>query len=1051
MSVVLDVQPDTDYEPSEAEMIEYGKWLGMEMPQDMPLLWIAREGLKAPLPDNWKACKSEKGELYYFNFKTGQSIWDHPSDEHYRELLSAEKAKLNAKGNEKKQADNAAATDAPSGKRGKSSKKKKSKSRDAEASETKASAQDEKKITSTVQQVQTAPLVQTIQPKKDAPGPIKLASLGADVLKGEKNSAGHMGSPEFPSPTSQDDSPLASELHKPPKADEPDAIPLPTKVVAGGGVNGLRALDKLGRSSSTASSDAAMKAAGVSLAKEQKGKSDLQVAKELEAYKTEQQKALQAKADGQLAKDLEIYKAERNSSLRAKIDQDVEKELDTYKAEQENLLSRRKQEIDGNAAEEVRRYEEQANAEKEKRRKASERELATAVEGDSERLKKELEEKLNELRQKYEAKRTTESERLRGKLNAQLDHDKRKVEAEVAQMLETFTREKRQESEIKKEAQSQALQEASKYMSDLKQCAASFLRQYEEALSKFAKAVQNSKTVFDQIDAQKQMELQNDLAAKLTEMTRDHEEQVEQEKQRMKAQLESLKKDYISEVDSLKQSHQQELQKLRDSFDEQRNQSQQEQVSKEHQRFMETLADIKEAQAKELNELKRQLKEKAQEELNEIVQELAKEKQSHRSNGSNARDSVSHEPAPRMLKSSSQSVTDEEESSERAKLSPPRLNSKLLAHPLRDESAAATPAAQSQHQDIKTLITEALREVFAGSPFILSSPGQGGESQTAPLTPATPPTPAASSSSAAAKASPELRSPNAFSTQAASLSGNRNKSGGVLSLPLSFQEQHNLVESERRRLQEGRKYVELQQQNLDERRQQLKRTRHQWKQDVLTAKAEGIRSSSKRGQLLNKVRLSLEEQARGLEHDLLILRDSQVWLLSKEQRLMALERQIEEQERLKNRSGGDASTLNNISVDTAALMTGYFKPQRHSIVTADTPVYRDAIRRGSLEGTSLPFADNCATSPVLTKALSRIEKCLDEVTSIIHQQQQQQQQTSLQALGTPQSHGSRRHSTVSPMLRDATQGRARRSSHSQAKSEILRRESHLDQWQGTVN
>ncbi len=35
--------------------------------------------MKAPLPADWKPCKTlDTGEIYYFNFATGQSIWDHP-------------------------------------------------------------------------------------------------------------------------------------------------------------------------------------------------------------------------------------------------------------------------------------------------------------------------------------------------------------------------------------------------------------------------------------------------------------------------------------------------------------------------------------------------------------------------------------------------------------------------------------------------------------------------------------------------------------------------------------------------------------------------------------------------------------------------------------------------------------------------------------------------------------------------------------------------------------------------------------------------------------
>lgn len=40
---------------------------------DAELMWIAREGLMAPLPHHWKACQApgEGGEIYYFNFSTG--------------------------------------------------------------------------------------------------------------------------------------------------------------------------------------------------------------------------------------------------------------------------------------------------------------------------------------------------------------------------------------------------------------------------------------------------------------------------------------------------------------------------------------------------------------------------------------------------------------------------------------------------------------------------------------------------------------------------------------------------------------------------------------------------------------------------------------------------------------------------------------------------------------------------------------------------------------------------------------------------------------------
>ncbi|KAG5484488.1 hypothetical protein LSCM1_07859 [Leishmania martiniquensis] len=987
MSVVLEVQPDTSYEPSEAEMVEYGKWLGMQLPDDMPLLWIAREGLKAPLPDHWKACKSEKGELYYFNFKTGQSIWDHPSDEHYRELLKAEKAKLHAKENEKgeKDATPAASSTLLIAHSVKPAKKRRSKVSDTVARET--SSKPQQPLGNTNNRKDLEP----IQQKRELPESLKITAILND---GEKNDRGNAAAPrigttELHSTASHSDSSLVSDAGQAPKIDEPVAIPLPSKVVAGGGVNGLRALDKLSTSSPE-------KGATVSA-----------------------------------------------KSQKAKVDQQVSKELEEYRAQQQSNLRRQKEEIDAGVAEELRRYQEGANAKKQKRRAAIDRETADAMNIESAKLGAELESKLAALRQDYEAKRTAESERLRNKLKAHLDHDKRKVEAEVAQMLEAFTRDKRKESEIKKEAQSQAFQEALKSVNDVKQFSSTFLHEYEAALAAFAREVQGSHSVFQQIKAQKQRQAQEEMDAKLAQMREEHERRVLEEQDRANKRLETLRKDIEREAEELKQAQHRQLEGMHDEFKEQRNTHQKEQLSQEHERFMETLAEIRTSQAKELEALKQQLKEKAQEELNAIVQELVKDKESRRSSLSVVRLAESHEPTPRILESRSVSATDDDGDAEKGKASPPHLDRKLLTGSSAEESAPGAAPAASPQPDIKALVTEALREVFAGSPFILPSPACAGEARTDPGTPPA----AASATVAPSRSGQDFRSSNpAASLMVAPLvSGNPTKMSGAFKLPLSFEEQRSLVDGERSRLQEGRKYVELQQQNLEERRQQLRRTRHQWKQDVLAAKREGVRSSSSRGQLLNKVRLALEEQAQGLEHDMMILRASQVWLLSKEQRLLTLERQIEEQERLRSRHGGEASALNNCSVDTAALMTGFFKPPRHSSVTPDTALHRDVMGYSAFgSGCTFPM-ENYASNPIFSKALSRIERRLDEVTSIIHMQHQQ---TASQAMTLSHGHGSsRRHGTVSPATREAVSGYVRRTSRSHSKSDPLRRETHLDQWQ----
>ena len=89
----------------------------MKSPEDDDLRWIAREALKAPLPEHWKPCKTNDGEIYYFNFASGESVWDHPCDEYYKKLYEEEKNKKALGGTQKQRKDAGglrdAARDAP--------------------------------------------------------------------------------------------------------------------------------------------------------------------------------------------------------------------------------------------------------------------------------------------------------------------------------------------------------------------------------------------------------------------------------------------------------------------------------------------------------------------------------------------------------------------------------------------------------------------------------------------------------------------------------------------------------------------------------------------------------------------------------------------------------------------------------------------------------------------------------------------------------------------------------------------------------------------------
>ncbi|KAM4566439.1 uncharacterized protein cep164 isoform 1-T3 [Odontesthes bonariensis] len=89
--LILEEDYDETYIPSEQEIHEYAREIGIDPDNEPELLWLAREGIVAPLPPEWKPCQDVTGDIYYFNFSSGQSTWDHPCDEHYRSLVSQER------------------------------------------------------------------------------------------------------------------------------------------------------------------------------------------------------------------------------------------------------------------------------------------------------------------------------------------------------------------------------------------------------------------------------------------------------------------------------------------------------------------------------------------------------------------------------------------------------------------------------------------------------------------------------------------------------------------------------------------------------------------------------------------------------------------------------------------------------------------------------------------------------------------------------------------------------------------------------------------------
>lgn len=79
----------------EHEIENYAEDIGINIELDRDLFWIAVDGLRAVPPKPWKACFVEDGQddIFFFNFRTGESVWDHPCDDMFREKVKEEMEK----------------------------------------------------------------------------------------------------------------------------------------------------------------------------------------------------------------------------------------------------------------------------------------------------------------------------------------------------------------------------------------------------------------------------------------------------------------------------------------------------------------------------------------------------------------------------------------------------------------------------------------------------------------------------------------------------------------------------------------------------------------------------------------------------------------------------------------------------------------------------------------------------------------------------------------------------------------------------------------------
>eukprot|EP00903_Cladosiphon_okamuranus_P008157 g7856.t1 len=77
-------------------VMRHAKYLGIDPEIDAAFMWIAEEALDADVPEGWITGEGEgeyAGLVYYYNEATGESSWDHPLDEYYRQKFKRKKAR----------------------------------------------------------------------------------------------------------------------------------------------------------------------------------------------------------------------------------------------------------------------------------------------------------------------------------------------------------------------------------------------------------------------------------------------------------------------------------------------------------------------------------------------------------------------------------------------------------------------------------------------------------------------------------------------------------------------------------------------------------------------------------------------------------------------------------------------------------------------------------------------------------------------------------------------------------------------------------------------
>lgn len=887
MSVVLHTDHNVNYVPTEEEVLAYAEWLGMKLPEDNSLLWIAREGLMAPLPENWKACRSDKGDLYYFNYKTGQSIWDHPLDDEYKERFKTEKKKLNSVtiGTTANKTDDVLDP----------LKKAKGKSH--------VEVQEDSGPNIVLSPRPKVPKLNTLILTKVLPETPKASFEGTKVTGGNKVKLNPLENCSKSKDSHYTKSDSTGTSHGAPSQGVHE------EVIAGG-ISGLKALSRLN-----------------SPPGEKKGSGH----------------------EGEKPS----FGTSVGSPLSNKEESEREKELLLKQMKEE--LNQLKQEVINEQKETLEKYR---------------RELDQQLVDEKQKITQDFSKSIEDLRHEYDEQKRVEANLLKEKLKCELEEEKKRIKESSEKELEEFRHKTLADSHKKKESQSAAVREVGNWLSDIKELGSSFTQTYEDTYSMLSEAISRSfadTTMKHALIEQKKKEFELELR----NLQEDHRALILQEKERFMNEMEELKRSHLEQlaeknrlherrISTLMDDHQkraievsdelkkfQELKDMQKTKEDQISESARERT-KEHEG---RLPNVISSSQEELEKMKRELLENARAEIRSAFEEMNSEIRTISQRGkSNSLGYSSSSPScsnknklsPKLYVSDPMSWEKNSDISksggESEDLS--KQQNRNSSTPVVSESPVQSTSEGNDHclpssrelGNLKTVLTEVLKDVFEKSPFIISSPSK------------------------------KEHKNNLFSLgTSSSSSGNAHN-------------HDDLIRSEQERLLQAEIFIDLQQRTFDQRWAHLYELRRQWKQCVSQAKKEGLSPKMGRGKALKQQGIELEKEAEELGRELEVLHRSKLWLQKKKHRLAQYKKLVEDHI-CKTFPSSSEDRNRNWSVDSEKLVTGFFDPDQGACnFNFNAESSSKSARRGR---------DRRSASPMLASALIRIEERLDKVSSMI--------------------------------------------------------------------